>query len=138
MAYDYARLRDEVAQPLIENYGTALLLHRIEDTTEYVKHYDPVTMTYYWEEVSTGDRIDTEPLPVQQTYTGSCVIQRYRTDQIDGVIVQADDLRLVAAGIPKPQEGDVYTVAGVDYQFVRVDAVSPGAVDLIYKIQVRV
>lgn len=136
MAYDYARIRDDVAAPLLQEFGITFTLSRIENTTVYTKHYDPTTMSHYWTDTDSN-RYDTMPDPVQIEYTGYCIMQKYQIEQIDGTLVQADDLRLIATGIPQPKEGDIFSVNGIDYQYVRVDPVAPAGLAVVYKIQVR-
>jgi hypothetical protein len=136
MAFDYERIRDEVAIPLIEEYGAAIVLSRIEDTDTYTRHYDPLTLSTYWTD-SEDTRYDTKPEAVQIDYEGHGIIQNFKIEQIDGTLVQADDLRLIAIDIPQPQEGDIFTVNGIEYQYVRTDPVAPGGTTVVYNIQVR-
>lgn len=132
----YEDMRDDVAVPLITEFGQPLILYRTEDTVTYTRNYDPVTMSYYWED-GEGTRFDTEPTETQVEYSGYCITSTFSAEQIDGTNIKSDDLLLMSIGIPRPQLGDILRVDGVDYQYVRNNPVSPGGVDILQKTQVR-
>lgn len=138
MAYDYASLRDNVVYPLIVNYGTPIVLLRKANTATLVKKYDPALKAFYWVNTETDERFDVEPGEYSMEYNGFAVITKYRNEEVDGTVIKRGDIRLLAIGIPLPVLGDIITVAGQTYNYVHCDPVSPGAVDVVYKIQVRI
>jgi len=138
MAYDYASLRDNVAYPLIERFGAPISLLRKADTSQIEKKYDPATKSFYWIDTTTLATFTEEPTAYSAEYSGYAVLTKYRNEEIDGTTVKRGDIKLIAIGIPLPILGDVITVNGTSYNYIYCDPVSPGAVDVVYKIQVRV
>jgi len=138
MAYDYASLRDNVAFPLIERFGAPVSLLRKRDTAEIQKKYDPATKSFYWIDIVTLEIFTEEPEAYSIEYQGYAVLTKYRNEEIDGTTVKRGDIKLIAIGIPLPLLGDVFTVNGTRYNYIYCDPVSPGAVDIVYKIQVRI
>jgi hypothetical protein len=137
MAFDYNAIRDEVAIPLIREFGQPVTLYRTEDTTTYTRHYDPTIMEYYWED-DLGNRYDEEPSETQVEYEGMCIAKSFDLKVIDGTLIQADDLLLIAVEIPRPREGDIFLVNGIEYQHVQNMPSSPAGIDIVQKVQVRV
>lgn len=136
--FDYTTLREDKIVPLIERFGTSVVLKRTEDTSLYKKEYDPSEMRNYWEDTVTGERFYTKPEPTQKEYKGICLNTRYTIEDIDGTNVQMGDRRLLAMNIPKPETGEILTVSGEDFAVVIADEVAPGDTLLFYRIQVRI
>ena len=138
MAFDYASVRDQVSLRLIQEFGMAATVTRIIDETEYVKGYDSVEGRTTWTKVSDGSITYTQPVATTGTYTGTVARLKYDTEQIDGTNIKKGDMKLLTITLPEPQNGDLYEVDGVTYKYVDHENVSPGGVDVLYKIQVRV
>lgn len=140
--FDYVQMRDQVVTPLLRQFGAEILMHRIEDTDMYERRYDPVTMSNYWFNTETEERYDEKPEAVQRTYTAIGVIQSFDIKDIDGTMVQQDDLMLTLIGdptpIPKPKAGDIFEAGGVEYKFLRLRRTAPANIDVVYRVQVRV
>ncbi len=87
---------------------------------------------------STGPEYDPTPgTPVETT--GTAVISKFRRSEIDGTLIQTGDLKilLTAQGMPKPSTVDRLRIDGVEYAIVNVESVQPGAVPVLYTLQVR-
>jgi hypothetical protein len=137
MAYDYVALSDNVARPLIENYGTPITVIRTEDISNYVKKYDPVLGSYYWIHTPSQTRYDEQPEATKQEFSGYAVITRYKNDEIDGTNVQRDDRRLLCIGIPEPKVTDIFQIDNEQFYHIFTEPVAPGNAAVVYKIQVR-
>lgn len=138
MAYDYDSLRQDVALPLIQRFGLPISLIRKDSTAVFEKQYDPLTKSFVWVNVQTGEIFTEEHSEVILTYNGFAVRTRYRDEAIDGTLVKRGDVRLLVIDIPKPQLGDTIQVEDTVYSVVQADPIAPGATTVIYKVQVRV
>ena len=138
MAFDYVSVRDQVSVKLIQEFGMPATVTRIIDEAEYVKGYDSVEGRTTWTKVSDNSVTYTQPTATTGTYTGIVGRLKYDTEQIDGTNIRKGDMKLLTITLPEPQNGDLYEVDGVTYKYVDHENVSPGGVDVLYKIQVRV
>jgi hypothetical protein len=119
MSFDYQRLRDQTAEPLIERFGKS------------------ATLTTF-QAASGGDPWNPVPdTPVTQDVT---VVQTvFDLRDRDGTLVQEDDVMflLSTAGDPTTDLAQTLTVESVVYQVVRIMPLKPGDITMLYKVQAR-
>lgn len=95
-----------------------------------------------------GDNSDLEYIPELDEYVGEAQPQdsptyalraEYTARQIDGKLIQVNDhmLQIPAYGLPELNMSHEILVDSEAQTVIRIDAVSPGNVPLIYKVQVR-
>jgi len=119
MSFDYAALRDNTAQPLIERFGKdATLALTVPSTSS-----DP------W-----------NPQPDGTIETAVKVVQiNYDIQDRAGTLVEAEDLMFLisTAGDPDVQLAQTISVEGDVYQVVMVEPLKPGPVTMLWKAQCR-
>ena len=72
------------------------------------------------------------------TYTGYGAAFDYSQREIDGVIVQAGDIRfLMEATTTEPKNGDTTTIDSSNYRIMNVNPTSPAGVVVMYEVQLR-
>lgn len=72
------------------------------------------------------------------TWTGNGAAFNFNRSEIDGVMVQASDLRLLLEAVSTaPAIGDQVTVDSVAYHVISVTPASPGGVVVKYDLQIR-
>jgi hypothetical protein len=73
------------------------------------------------------------------TYTGVGVKIGYEQDVIDGTRIRQGDQQLYAdaVGLVRPASGETINAGSAAFTVVNVEVVAPGAVDVLYIIQVR-
>lgn len=89
-------------------------------------HYNPQT--------DTRSRDLKKKVPARGLFT------EIRASLIDGTIIQRGDkfLLLAAQAVDKPSLGDIiYTADGEEFLVKNVETVSPGNLDVLYRVQVR-
>ena len=71
--------------------------------------------------------------------TGTAVELDYNVSEIDGVLIQRGDKKLLVAvsGITVIEPNDTCTVGAVVYLIKNVKPLSPGGIVLLYEVQVR-
>lgn len=139
MAFDYQRVVYETVIPQITDKGTLITLTRIIDSSESWEHVmDEVTFTEYWENKDTGEIVFVEPGEMTEVYTAMGVITDFTEEEINNTSIKTGDKKILSIELPKPLQGDVYTIRDMDYHYVNHVTVAPGDVDVLYKIQVRV
>ena len=119
MDFDYAGLRDEVVEPLIEEFG--------KDATIAVN--EPATSG------GGSSQIDSETL-----HPARVVQTQFKKTDNSGTLVEAGDvLYLVSTrGVTiDPDLANRMIVHGVTYQIIRVDPLRPGPVTMLWKIHAR-
>ena len=134
----YEGLRDDTVIPLISQFGQTITRVRVQDTSTWVKEYVPSEGRYRWRNTESGAVQYTEPTGTSTTTTGQGVITSFEDSLIDGTLIQRGDKLLLSQNIGAPAANDVYTVSGVSYNYIRHETVSPGGVDVLYKIQLRI
>jgi len=134
----YTDLRDDTVIPLIIEFGQDIKVTRYTDTSVWVKTYKPLIGGYVWINQDTSEESVTAPEPTKNEYTGKVVVTNYEDKLIDNTFIKRGDKRLLTITIPSPQTGDIFTVNGINYNYVSHDTVSPASEDVLYKIQVRV
>jgi hypothetical protein len=108
-----------VANRLLTNYGQSISFVRWT-TTEY--------------NVATG-AID----PVNSTaFSGVVHPASYRTDEIDGQIVQVNDIKAIVYCTTEPLIGDEATVDSVKYRIMNVEKLNAQGEAIVYRLQLRV
>lgn len=72
------------------------------------------------------------------TFTAYGVTTRYRKSEIDGTVIQSGDVGLLLeVSATTPIVGDTVTVNSIIYRVMGIDPVSPGGVDILYKLNLR-
>jgi hypothetical protein len=71
-------------------------------------------------------------------FTAYGIAKQYRFDEIDGVTIQAGDLKLtLEASTTPPIIGDCATVDSVKWRLMALNPVSPAGVIIRYELQLR-
>jgi hypothetical protein len=122
--FDYAGLRDGVANRLLERFGQAMTLTKTSPLGDYdteTGRVDSLTQTY---EV-VGVVLDKDKY--NYTKQGSLVIEGERN-----VILSAKELTVA------PELSDKLSVGAVEYRIVRVrNTLSPGGVTVLYDLVIK-
>lgn len=72
------------------------------------------------------------------TWTGKGAAFNFNSSEIDGVMIQESDIRLLLEAVSStPEIGDQVTVDSVNYHVVSVNETSPGGVVVKYDLQLR-
>jgi len=121
----YTELRDGTVDPLMEQFGFAMVLRSSREPT-----IDPNTGAI----TAAAVNVDT---PVNGLF------RFYSQDEIDGMNIQANDVQCLiggtevnAAGITPDTEMQVIA-QGVTYNVVRITPTQPGGVAVLYRLQIR-
>ncbi|MGH8034023.1 MAG: hypothetical protein ACREO9_02270 [Lysobacterales bacterium] len=118
-AFDYAALRDAVAQPLIKDFGSA--------------------GTLYLPGPVTGPDYDPQPGADVTQYVNVVQTVFSKEDQAGGT-VQKDDVAFLVSTedvTVDPSMADRISVAGTEYQVVVVAPLRPGSVTMLWKVHAR-
>jgi len=102
---------------LLTQYGESVEVERRVTT------YDP----------ATGTAEDLTPT----TYSGKGYPSNYNKSEIDGVVIQQDDILLVLSTVEEPKPSDVMTVHGKEYTAIAVQLITAQGDDVMYKVQLR-
>lgn len=85
---------------------------------------------------------DGEPVPTD--YTGAALRTMYDSKDVDGELVQRDDLKFIVspqllngADMPHPSEGDRCTFFGVTYAVIDAKIGNYAGVDCVFLVQAR-
>lgn len=72
------------------------------------------------------------------TFTANAAAFDYSNREIDGTVVQAGDVRLIAESTTTvPAQNDTCTVNSIVYRVMSVSPVSPAGITVINKVQLR-
>ena len=134
----YEDLRDNTVIPLIEQFGQSVTLTRTQDASDWVKEFVPAEGRFRWRNTVTNDTQYDAPTAVQVTVTGNGVITIFQSEAIDESNILSTDRLLLTYDLGVPLLGDIITVGGVDYNYINHNTVSPGGIDVLYRIQLRV
>ena len=102
---------------LLTQYGESVGAERRETT------YDP----------ATGEANSSSVT----TYSGKGYPSNYNKSEMDGVIIQQDDILLVFSSVEEPKVGDVMVVHGKDYTAISVQLITAQGNNVVYKVQLR-
>lgn len=73
------------------------------------------------------------------TVTGNGAPIKFKNREVDGTVVKSSDVKLILESVsPPPTQDWRATIKGVEYRVMEVDPVSPGGIDVIYILQLRV
>lgn len=116
---DYVRLAATAAR-LIASAGAPVTLRR-----KVEGEYD----------TATGDVLEDRVT----NYSGHGVKLDYTAREIDGTRIRAGDAHvyLSITGMVAPLTGDILSVNGIPWTVVRAETLQPGAITLLYDVQVR-
>lgn len=108
------------------------------DATEAIREFgQTVTITH-----TTGvyDPATGAVSSAGTTQTGTAVELEYSVSEIDGVLIQRGDKKLLVSvsGITAIEPNDTCTVGGMVCIVKNVKPLSPGGIVLLYEVQVRV
>lgn len=72
------------------------------------------------------------------TYDISCYTSNYARQEIDNILVQQNDIRLIVYSATAPEIDDVVSVDSKDYRVLDVQRIKAMGLVVMYKCQVRV
>lgn len=72
------------------------------------------------------------------TYEISCYTSNYTRQEIDNILVQQNDIRLIVYSNTAPEIDDVMSIDSKDYRVLDVQLIKAMGLAVIYKCQVRV
>lgn len=120
MAFDYTGIRDGTVIPLIAEFGSTVTLR------------------------TKADGVGSEPwnptFDAAVDYTAKAVRTTFRMDQIDGRLIQKDDiLYLVSPGdaLPAPELIDKLVDGDNTYNVIQINPLQPGPTTMLWKVQCR-
>lgn len=70
-------------------------------------------------------------------YTGYGHPSNYTLSQIDGTIIQQNDILLILSSADTPIVNDIFTVGSVAYTALSVQKIRAQGMNIIYKVQLR-
>ena len=120
MAFNYQAIKDGTVIPLIAEFGDDIIL-RTRAIESGAEPWDP-----------------TYNPPVD--FPGKAVRTRFKQDQIDGRLIQRDDvLYLVSPGnaLPDPELVDKLVDGGAVFNVINIDPLQPGPTTMLWKVQCR-
>lgn len=95
-------------------------------------------LTFSRETTGSYDPKSGETQSSASTYTGNGGVFNYKSNQVDGTVIQSGDLRVILeATTTAPKLSDKVTIDGGTYKIVNIETVSPAGVPVIYKLQLR-
>ncbi len=127
MALDYTALKATALALLTEN-GTTMQIHRTGAATGYTRYFDEGAGRIYWElDSDPGVEIYTAPTDSMVITSGKGVISSWPRNQVDGTLIQVDDLRVVISIELQIQLGDILvTAAGREFRILPpIEIVAP-------------
>ena len=128
----YESIRDGVAGPLIEKYGTSMILRRTVKGA-----YDPNTGTM------AADTVTDHPCKgLFQDFTQQASKFFYGSGVLTDTLVKKDDelVLLSAKGLSIAPESvtDTLVVGSITYQIVKAKPLCPALINIMFNIQVRI
>lgn len=119
MAFDYAAIKVNVADKLIEKFGAPVTLTKTVGGGGYDENGDPV-------------------VPSATTVTGDGVKLDFKQDEIDGTNIVAGDARLLLGSASgAPVNGMTVPIGGVTWRVMQVWPLEPAGVNVMYTLQLR-
>ncbi len=116
----FSQEMQQVAVDLLTEFGQAVSFLR-----EVKGSYDPNSLQ--------------NPVVSTTTYSGFGVPTAYLLPEIDGTLVQADDIKLLAHIMTEvPLTSDQVNLGGINYRIQRVVKTVVNGEDVIYELQLRV
>jgi len=101
------------------------------------KYGQTVTLTY--QSAPTLNPVTGSLTSTPVEYTGKGAAFDYRAAEIDGVLVQAGDIRLILeATTTAPAVGHTCAVGGVTYRVMAITTSAPGGTTTHYTLQLRI
>lgn len=134
----YNNLKDDTVTPLIKEYGQAVTLTRNGDGGDWVKEYLPAEGRYQWRNTEDDTTQYDPPDDAETTITGVGVVTNFEEAVIDETLIKRGDKLLLTIDLGEPQINDKFTINSVTYDYINHETISPGGVDVLYKIQLRV
>ncbi len=118
MTFDYSSLANTAVAQLTDKGRDVEIVYKTAGT------YDPDV-----------DRIDGDS---EETVTVKALVTNYNQRDVSAGLVETGDLQVIiaASGITKPKTGDK-VFDGEEFTIVTITEIKPGAVALLYKLQVR-
>jgi hypothetical protein len=72
------------------------------------------------------------------TYTAKCHPSQYQAQDIDGILILRDDVRVIAYCATVPLVGDYVTIDGVSHGVRNVQRIKAQGTDVVYILQARI
>jgi len=109
----------EVANRLLTSYGQTISFTRWTTTD-----YNPATGA-------------VEPL-TSTTFSGKVHPAPYMTNEIDGQVVQVNDIKALVYSTTEPRINDEATIDSIIYRVMDVEKIQAQGVAIVYRLQLRV
>jgi len=120
----YESIRDNTAIPKVKQFGQPLQILRYENGVEWERPFNTETQQFEGESVQTP-------------YDGYGLFTKFTLAEKETGHVQTSDKKILVVGVPKPETTDQLVIGGITYNVIMTEVVSPGGVDILFKVQVR-
>ena len=72
-----------------------------------------------------------------QTFVTTGVVSSYKVREIDGVVIQNGDIRVLCLAVPGVKVGDIFDLDGIKWRAMNIMSAKPGDVLLNFDVNLR-
>ena len=83
----YEDIKANVVIPKIRQYGALVSLKRQGSIDMWEKFYDDILYEWFWRNTDTGEISSTQPVPVEEVYTGKAIITKYSQEEVNNTTI---------------------------------------------------
>ena len=137
---DYNKILSNVVLPKLKEFGKSITLKkRTISSGDWVREYDPVSMSHVWRNTETGEVSDTEPTATEEytEYNVDMLVDTFKNKEIDGTLVKAGDIKVYSVPTIDIAIDDIVVIGNKDYIVYYMDKIQPADILLMYVLYVR-
>ena len=134
---DYNAIANNVVIKNISSFGAIRILESSVGTSLWVKKYDPVKSSNYWENSNTGEIVFEEPTASVTSNSVKMLKSSLSNKLIDGETFKSGDVLFYMGPEVAPNPIDAIIENGIKYAIYKVDELKPADVVLMYTVYAR-
>ena len=122
----YAKIKTNVAQRLINKHGKAASLQRPGTSAGYTKSWNAGQSRYQWENNTTHVIVYVDPATAVTLVAGRVVESKYEAEEIVGTSILSSDRKFITADLTDPTTADKLLLGTTVLNIVSVKNLQPG------------
>lgn len=133
---NYDNIVNNVVIKNIDSFGATRELCKQDDTI-WVKKYNPIESSNYWENEDTGEIVFEEPTNAVTKHSITMLKDNLSNKIVDGVTFKKGDVLFYLKPTIKPEIDDTIIEDNVTYYIYKVDELKPADIVLLYTVYAR-
>lgn len=127
----------KIVNKSLDKFGSNVTLKQEDSTDVWIKKYDPIESTDYWQNETTQEIVYTQPeISILSTQIKALQGDFTQSELSNGLVLISDKKLYLEPAI-EPKKNDIIIKDNVSYKIYNVKTIQPADLILMYEVYVR-